>query len=223
MAGKTGKRLQQQLAHLRKSEDFHLKVWKKMMDADGGALFPVDLLANAVLHRSINLVRGYATLVEQRNWICAAPLLRLQLDNCLRFYAVFIVEKPHDFAMKVFEGVAIRKMKDRTGNLMKDAYLVEKLSQQHPWVARVYERTSGYIHLSDTHIFNTFAPTSPEEHNKKLQNIAVGVGDSFETDEVYEEATLAFIEATKVLFKYIIGWVNTKETRRVASSKKVNG
>ncbi len=204
-------RLQKLLARLRKSEDFHLEVWKQMMEADGGTFFPVDLLANAVLHRSINLVRGYITLVEQRNFICAAPLLRLQLDNCLRFYAVFIVDKPHDFALKVLDGVKISKMKDRTGTLMRDGYLVEKLGQIHPWVSRVYKQTSGYVHLSDAHIFNTFASTSPKEQKERKQNLVMGAGDCFETDEFYEEATEAFIEATQVLFNYVIGWVKTKE------------
>ena len=190
------------------------------MEADGGAFFPVDFLANAVLHRSINLVRGYITLVEQRNFICAAPLLRLQLDNCLRFYAVFIVAKPHDFALKVLDGVPVRKLKDRTGERMTDTYLVKKLNQIYPWVSQVYERTSGYVHLSDAHIFNTFAPTSPEERKERKQNLVIGVGDCFETDDFYEEATEAFIEATHVLFNYVIGWMKTKQNPPKTSVQK---
>lgn len=215
--------LKKLLTHLRRSEDFHLEVWKKMMEADGGSLFPVDLLANAVLHRSISLVRGFATLVEQRNLICAAPLLRFQLDNCLRFYAVFIVEKPHDFALQVLKGVRVSKIKDKSGKLMRDAHLVEQLSQKHPWVSKVYEQTSGYVHLSDAHIFNTFAPTSQEDQNKRKQNIVIGVGDCFETDEYYEEATEAFIEATDVLFEYVIGWVKTKQNPPRGSSQSNKG
>ena len=55
-----------------------------MAEVDKGNVYPVDLRVNAVLHRSTNLVRGFALLIEQRNFICAAPLLRLQIDNCLR-------------------------------------------------------------------------------------------------------------------------------------------
>ena len=213
-------RLQKLLAHLRDSEHLHLEIWKKMSEAHGGAFYPVDLLANAVLHRSINLVHGYAALVEQRNFICAAPLLRLQIDNCLRFYAVFIVDKPHDFAMKILSGVQVGKMKDKAGSLMADAYLTKKLSQIHPWVSRVYKRTSAYIHLSDAHIFNTFAPTSPEERKDRIQKLTVGAGDCFEGDEFYEEATEAFIEATHVLLNYVIGWVKTKQNPPKTSVQK---
>lgn len=217
--------LHELVAHLRASEQLHLEVGKKLAEADGGSIYPVDLLANAVLHRSTNLVRGFALLVEKRNFICAAPLLRLQIDNCLRFYAVFIVKSPHDFAMEVLKGTQVRKLKDKTGALMTDAYLVSQLTKVYPWVARVYERTSGYVHLSGTHICNTAAPRTPDEESQRIQRFVVGAGDCVEDDEFYKEATAAFIEATQVLFNYLIGWVKTKESppktaARVRKDKK---
>jgi hypothetical protein len=190
-----------------------------MTEADGGNVYPVDLLAKAVLHRSTNLVRGFTTLIEQGNFICAAPLLRLQLDNCLRFYAVFVVEDPHDFAIEVLKGTPVRKQKDKTGSLMTDAYLVKQLNQIYPWISRVYERTSGYVHLSDAHILNTFASRTPEEEKQRMQRLVIGAGDCFENGELYKEATTAFIEATQVLFNYIIGWVKTKESPPKGSAR----
>jgi hypothetical protein len=199
------------VAHLRASEKFHLEVGQKIAKADHGNVYPVDLLANAVLHRSTNLIRGFTMLVEQRNFVCAAALLRLQIDNCLRFYAVFIVKEPHDFAMEVFKGTLVRKLRDKTGTFMTDAYLVAQLSRDYPWVARVYKQTSGYIHLSTAHIFNTFVPPSSSDAEERLQTIFVGAGDCFPDDELYKEATAAFIEATQVLFKHVVGWLVTKE------------
>ncbi len=215
--------LEQLVAHLRASEKLHSEVFMKMAEADAGKFFPVDLLANAVLHRSINLVQGFATLVEQRNFICAASLLRLQLDNCLRFYAVFLVDDPHGFAMEVFKGNQVRKLKDRKGERMTDAYLVEQLAQIYPWIARVYGQTSGYIHLSNAHIFNTFAARTPGEAELEVHHLVVGAGDCFEGDELYKEATAAMIEATQVLFKYLSGWVKTKETPPDQLARKRKG
>jgi hypothetical protein len=134
-------RLEKLLKHLEDAQPFHLEVGLKMAKAYGGAVYPVDLLANAALNRSANLLDGFVTLARKRNFICCAPLLRLQLDNCLRFYAVFIVKDPHQFAMNVFEGTPINKMKDRDGKRMTDRYLAEKLNKEHSWVLRVYERT----------------------------------------------------------------------------------
>jgi len=187
------------------------------MQADGGAIYPVDLLAIAVLHRSTNLIRGFAMLVKQRNFISAAPLLRLQIDNCLRFYAVYLVKDPHEFAKNVFKGVHISKMTDKSGKSLTDSHLAKRLSELHPWVKRVYERTSAYVHLSSTHIFNTFAPTTPEKQKERIQKLVFGRGDCFPTDELYEEATEAFIAATDVLFKYLVGWVETKSSPPKAS------
>lgn len=204
-------RLEKLLKHLEDSQPFHLEVGLKMAQAYGGAIYPVDLLAQAVLNRSANLLDGFVTLARKRNFICCAPLLRLQIDNCLRFYAVFIVKDCHRFAMDVLQGTQINKMKDRNGKLMTDRYLAERLNEEHPWILRVYERTSSYIHLSDTHIFNTVKQSSEEKEAQGIQEFKMGVGDNFEGDELYEEAALALIEATNILFKYLVGWVKTKD------------
>jgi hypothetical protein len=203
-------KLEKLLAHLEAAQPFHLEVGSKMARAYGGAVYPVDLLANAVLNRSANLLDGFVILARKRNFICCAPLLRLQIDNCLRFYAVFIVNDCHQFAMDVLQGTPINKMKDRKGKWMTDRHLAEELNKEYPWILRVYERTSGYIHLSNTHIFNTVKKGPDEKQAKGIQEFRMGVGDNFEGDGLYEEAALAFIEATNVLFKYLVGWIETK-------------
>jgi hypothetical protein len=42
----------------------------------------------------------------------------------------------------------------------------------------------------------------------------MGVGDNFAGDEFYEEAALAMTEATNVLFKYLVGWIQTKDSNK---------
>jgi len=184
-----------------------------MTKAADGALFPVDLLALAALNRSANLVPGFALLIEARNFIAAAPLLRLQIDNCLRFYGVYIVGKPHAFASAVLKGEQIRKMKDSKGNLMTDRYLIQCVAKDFPWITNVYEKTSGYIHLSETHIASVFIGTPKEKLDKGICEIAIGPGDKFTDSALYEEAVEAFIAATKAMFHYLVGWVKTKESR----------
>jgi hypothetical protein len=200
-------RLEKLLENLKASQKLHFEVWQKTMNAYGGKFYPVDLLAQAVLNRSLNLVEGFVILAQQRNMICCGALLRLQLDNCLRFYAVYLVKDPHDFAMQVFGGKPIKKMKDKSGKPMTDAYLAEKLNEKFPWVLNVYKRTSGYIHLSETHIFNSFVEPATEGGTQRM---GIGIGSNYEGDEFIEEAALAFIEATKVMFEYLIGWQRTK-------------
>jgi hypothetical protein len=206
------------LKSLRASEPLHLEIGLRMMKAADGALFPVDLLALAALNRSANLIAGFASLIEARNFIAAAPLLRLQIDNCLRFYAVHIVAKPHDFARAVLKGERIDKMKDAKGNPLTDRYLVQCVTKDFPWIARVYKKTSGYIHFSDAHVASVFSETPQEKRDKGIYDIAIGPGDKFTEPGLYEEAVEAFAGATQAIFHYLAGWVKTKESQSKAYS-----
>ena len=132
------------------------------------------------------LVSGFCDLIERKNFICAAPLVRLMLDNLLRFYAVWLVDKPHDFATEILiEGKEIRKIKDRNGKKMTDKYLADQLSKEYKWISNTYRETSGYIHLSSKHYFNTVH----EVHDKERSvTTAIGSVDTSITNEVREEA-----------------------------------
>jgi len=49
----------------------------------------------------------------------------MQIDNALRFSVLWLVDKPHDLASKVLRGGRLDKMKDRSGQYMRDAYLAK--------------------------------------------------------------------------------------------------
>ncbi|WP_052263443.1 hypothetical protein [Geobacter pickeringii] len=206
--------IEKRIAFLRTGLDLHLKLGEKMLLAYGGALYPLDILANAVLKRSMALITGFTSLVEQRNYVCAAPLLRLQLDNCIRFYGAFIVKNPHEYAERILKGTPVKKMKDRNDKLMHDAHLVEMMSEKYPWVKRVYKESSGFIHLSDKHIFCTF--TEPKEEENSV-GICIGATDENMPEKIWEEVIDAFIEATQVLFAHIQGWIITKENPQIVA------
>jgi hypothetical protein len=168
-----------------------------------GDLFTLDFLAVAILNRSLCLVAGFCTLIESKNIVAAAPLLRLQLDNCLRFSAAWLVDKPHEFGSEALGGTPIRKLRDRYGNRMTDGYLLEKLAVQYPWIKSVYEHSSGYIHLSEKHIFNTLRITSESE---RMINMKISDRDEVVPDRFYFEIIEAFFEATKLVLAMEAAW-----------------
>src|ERR1700730_8800825 len=127
--------LTQAIHDLEVLKEDHLRIGKETMEK---FIYPLDFLAFAVLNRSVCLASGFVTLIRANNLIAAAPLVRLQLDNNLRFFASSLVDQPHDFAMKVLGGTRIDKMKDRSGKRLRDSYLVELLSSHHPWITLVY-------------------------------------------------------------------------------------
>ncbi len=196
------------LKELEDSKSTHLEIAKNMMEAYDSSLYTLDLLACAVFKRSLSLIRGFCTSIREKNFICAAPLVRLQLDNLLRFYASFIVRDPHQFAADILGGAHIRNLRDMDNKRMTDRYLVEKLSEEYEWIKSVYEETSGYIHLSNKHIFNAMQPKADGQE----YSFVIGDEDTeFVKDELVLEATLAMREITVILLKHLHGWAWSKD------------
>lgn len=209
----------QQLSQLRNYHKPHLELGKYMLEAYKGALYPLDLLAVAAMNRSLNLLDGFCMLIESKNFIAAAPLIRLQVDNALRFSAAFLVQEPHKFAIEVLKGKPIRKLRSRDNQQMTDRYLVEKMTEDFPWIGNVYEHTSGYIHLSEKHIFNAFYVNEKERDQGKF-SAKISLNDQFVPDNIYLEAIDAFKAVTDIFLKYIHEWAYTKDNPEVVEKLK---
>src|SRR4051812_27643367 len=88
-------------------EGFRRKLFdlgKQMFESGKVGLYQLDLLATAVMDRGLSLIFGFTSQIRANNFTCAAPLVRMHLDNVLRFYAAYISEDCHEFTMKVFKG-----------------------------------------------------------------------------------------------------------------------
>jgi hypothetical protein len=170
-----------------------------------------DMYIIAGLNRSLSLMRGFADLVASRNYISAAPLVRLQLDNALRAAAMAMVPNPHEFAQQVLCGKKVRQMRDRAGEKLSDAYLCKCLSQQWPWIAKVYEHASGYVHLSDQHILTTFK----RPDGKPVDHFRISEDNGGIPENAYHRAAQAFGRATAVFLDYVAAWI--REKRRIVA------
>ncbi len=62
-----------------------MQLWLRMCNADNGAIFPVDLVANGAVKRSGSQSSALRMLVESWNLLCARALVRMQIDTALRF------------------------------------------------------------------------------------------------------------------------------------------
>lgn len=219
MARTQGQELTKKLEQLRQHLNSYKALWIMTAKADGGAVFPVDMLSTAITHRAMCLVTGFCDLIEKENFICAAPLVRLMVDNLLRFYSVWLVDKPHDFATKIIEGKEVRKIKDRSGNNMTDRYLVEQLSKEYDWILGTYHETSGYIHFSSKHYFNTLKKVNDKERTIMF---SIGDKDTCISKESYEEAIDAMLEISTAIMRYLYSWAHTKKTQAIATYYKTN-
>jgi hypothetical protein len=203
--------LEKAFERLAQLDSAHNEIGMYIMKAHGGALYNMDFLAFAALNRSKAHIAGFTSLLKAKNLICAGALLRLQLDTAMRFYAAFLVDDPHSFAFKVMKGEKIRKLRDRDKNLMTDSYLVEMLGTEYAWVPRVYDKTSGYVHLSSTHIFSTLTPKESGDDEAYSFEVKIGSGDKDLPDWLYTETVDAFSASTDILLRYVHGWAFTKD------------
>lgn len=80
--------------------------------------------------RALALSSGFRSMVEQCNSLCAIPIVRMQLDTAIRFYAGFFVVDHQKFCRDVLEGKQIDKMKSDENQLMQDKYLVKRVAKK---------------------------------------------------------------------------------------------
>lgn len=194
--------------YFEKSEELN----KELLSLSGqivkaGDVFHMDILTMAVVNRALELSEGFKDLILSEKFLCAAPLLRLQIDNLLRYSAAWLVDKPHEFVAEVMKGTPVKKLKDASGKKMADFYLVQKLSSDIPWVESVYEKTCGYIHFSESHFHKVMLST---EDNGTF-SIGIGSQSNQVPKKIYIEAIEAFNAATLEICKYVYGWLKTKD------------
>ena len=180
-------------------------------------LRPIHYYTLTVLNRSLSLVYGFTSLVRTNNFVSAAPLVRVQIDNLLRFRAAFISNDVDAFVSEFTEGKHIRHLKDKSGNNMTDAYLRKTFSQSYDWLNELYERTSGYIHLSNVHMIHMIS-VEPIDEETANGYFYVGADEKFVSDEEYLEAVEAMIRVTYFLLESISDLV-LKPEGRVESDK----
>jgi len=144
--------------------------------------------------------------------IAAAPLLRCQLDNGLRFFASTLVSDPHEFAHGIANGIPVRKMRDRQEKPMQDAYLVERLTLEVPWVKTLYDQASGYVHLSEQHVINTLG--IPDEGMTEIG--VTGYDGSVWTELRYIEVIEAFDASTRLVLELVAMWSKARPEPQVS-------
>jgi len=171
-----------------------------------------DILFFAVYKRSLSLITGFIQLIETKNFICATPLVRLQIDNLLRLRAGFVSEDIDNFVFGMANGKKISHMKDKTGQKMTDRYLVTLFSNDYPWLSEIYNQTSGYIHLSDHHYFNILR--SQTKGDKKIVQYYIGPKDEMITLDMYLNVTETMIAITVELMRFGDKWSVQRKNRR---------
>ncbi|WP_395047140.1 hypothetical protein [Flavobacterium sp.] len=157
----------------------------------------------SIVHRAIELNRGFKTLAESNNWITAINLMRLQADNCIRLFALSLVKDRLDFYNRIQNGEHIRNIKDAENNKMTDLYLSQKLDSLYPGFRLLYENTSGFIHFSNEHM--TANTDKFEDGNDFVMHIRLSETTEFSINKKVDYAFNMFV-LNKELHKLLNGY-----------------
>ncbi|MCB9203325.1 MAG: hypothetical protein H6604_09845 [Flavobacteriales bacterium] len=187
-------------------ENEFIKSSERIMKAGNNKLFTLDFVALSINNRAISLIKGYLTLAKADNYLTAVSLVRLQLDNALRFFASTLVENSSDFAEHFIDGKAIRDYTDIDGKKLTDNYLAKKLENYFSGIKEVYEKTCGYIHFSDRHFF----PTITREKIKDLSmQVVIGGSGNFTIEEKLDFSK-TMMEVSKIVLIVVEQWKHEK-------------
>jgi hypothetical protein len=179
------------LDRLRDRIRLHMEAGQLVLDPRHRKSVSGDMLVAAFLNRSMGLVRGFCSLIGD-NYICAAPLVRLQLDNLLRLSTIWLVDDLDKLTAHVADGKQIDKLKDRHGKRMRDSYLAQRMDEKVAGVAEVYKSACGYVHFSDAHLYHTIVVTGD-------RSVRIEIGDDAGVDEaIRKEAVLVMDQMTRI-------------------------
>ncbi len=201
--------LETAIEKLKSYRQLHMDAGKRIFFSAGGRISKNDFYPASFIGRSMSFSSAFISLIEAKNYISAVPFIRMQIDNILRFNAAFIVNKPSDFIQEVSKGKAIKDLRSREGKLMKDWYLLERFTTDHPqnaWIKDVYKKSSGYVHFSDIHMDAIF-------HSKDDDGrVGILLTETVNVSEIsYLNAVQAFTGATKILLDFMDVYVYIKD------------
>lgn len=186
---------------------------------DGRSAYYSDLFVLGATKRALSLASGFRTLMAARNFTCCAGLLRMQIDTAARLYALTLVDDMNALCAAVLSGARLDRQKDREGQLFKDRRLIAKLGEMFPWVPDVYRETSGFVHLSERHVFSSIMEADPANRTYRF---SIGAEDPKRDDEAYVEILDAFSDATKMVGSLIVGYVTSKDLAEAGQDGTVN-
>lgn len=107
-----------------------------------------DLYLAVSCEYCMRLIDGMIPMLESRNFVCAAQLLRAQIGACMRTFALFVCDDVNLFLQTFFSNGRIDKLKDRKGKKLTDGRLKSLLCRFDPTIAETYDIASGLTHYS---------------------------------------------------------------------------
>lgn len=182
------------------------------METIGGAgakMQILDFVMIGAVKRSLSLASALHAMIQAQNMVCARALLRMQLDTVSRLLAYTYVEDPEAVAKGVIGGTALKKFKSREGKALVDAYLVDRMTADHPWVRKVYDYTSGYVHFSEKQFFDSVHSMGNDK--ERVVHLQVSHIDNKFPEASWHEIVACFNHLLEILSSILSAYATHKD------------
>lgn len=191
-------------------EKAHVQFFRAAMPPRG---VPVDAFSHMViacLRRSLDNIRGFLAMADQRNVFCGMPIIRFQIDTAMFLFARTIVSDVTDLMRHVAEGKRVSDYEYQPKNKLSDSYLHKKLTEKHPLTSDLYKEASGYVHFSKQHLhrvldLDPFKETQ-EAVFKDVDELTAGWND-----QELSGAMVCFLWATDAILAECKEWLESKQ------------
>ena len=132
------------------------------------------LFINAVIVRAYQLNKGFISLVSTGNYLCACPLVRIQLETVLSLWASLIAD--NNYTERMLLGKSVDKSK-HNGNYLSNSYLIRTLCEfiNKPSLKELWDKGNNYLHPS----YSSISKTIHRENNQIiLENLECNLNKS---------------------------------------------
>ena len=201
--------LEDRLSEIETLEFEIVRLFRENSDNFHGSHEYFFFLAGA-LKRTLCNSSGFRSLVKSKNFTCAAPIVRMQIDTAMRVNGLSLVESPDEFCKKLVSGMTFDKMKCRDDKLLKDSYLREKLSKDYSWIDPVYRAASDTIHLSVRHFRSSII--DPVSFGGSI-TLEISTEDPWFDESMYFEAFDVFFRATELAAALTLRHLSSRRKR----------
>lgn len=161
-----------------------------------------DFVLLGIIHRSIKINEGFISLIDKWNLLCAAPMIRLQIDTLLRLSYLSTLEDREDISRRIFSGEPFNNIKGKDGKNLSDARLRKCATEAFPWINEIYKNASRFIHLSEKHIFASIIKINENDHT-----VYFDIGG--ESRNAKEEDITSYYDAMIRINKAILQLINS--------------
>ncbi|WLS03107.1 hypothetical protein [Shinella oryzae] len=143
---------------------------------------------------------AFRMMASARNYPVAGAILRMQIDTAMRVNGLLLMEEPNDGIERLLGGERYDRLVSKTGEKLRDSVLLKALAKKHAWLPKVYERTSGMVHLSGMQIHHVLDHSNAKHGNDDSLSIDLVIGPNAPhiPEALFQELSEAFLHVTMI-------------------------